>query len=63
MTFADTNVFMYAVGGPHPLHRIAWEFLRLSYSNGSSLCTSAEVLQELAHAYLGLAVLTPPTAP
>lgn len=63
MTFADTNVFMYAVGGPHPLQRIAWEFLRLSYSNGSSLCTSAEVLQELAHAYLGLAVLTPPTAP
>ncbi|MYC34454.1 MAG: type II toxin-antitoxin system VapC family toxin [Chloroflexi bacterium] len=52
MTFADTNVFMYAVGGPHPLQRIAWEFLRLSYSNGSSLCTSAEVLQELAHAYL-----------
>ena len=39
-------------GGPHPLQRIAWEFLRRSYSNGSPLCTSAEVLQELAHAYL-----------
>ena len=52
MTFVDTNVFMYAVGGPHPLQRVAWEFLRQSYSSGSFLCTSAEVLQELAHAYL-----------
>ncbi len=52
MTFVDANVFMYAVGGPHPLQQIAWEFLRRSYSNGSPLCTSAEVLQELAHAYL-----------
>ena len=52
MTFVDANVFMYAVGGPHPLQPAAWDFLRRSYSSGSPLCTSAEVLQELAHAYL-----------
>ena len=52
MTFVETNVFMYAVGGPHPLQPAAWDFLRRSYNSGSPLCTSAEVLQELAHAYL-----------
>jgi predicted nucleic acid-binding protein len=52
MTFVDANVFMYAVGGPHPLQTVSWDFLRRSYSRGSLLCTSAEVLQELAHAYL-----------
>lgn len=52
MTFVDANVFMYAVGGPHPLQPAAWDFLRRSYISGSPLCTSAEVLQELAHAYL-----------
>ena len=52
MTFVDANVLMYAIGGPHPLQTLSWEFLQRSYSNGSELCTSAEVLQELAHAYL-----------
>ena len=52
MTFLDTNVFMYAVGGPHPLQSVSWEFLNRSYRSGLPLCTSSEVLQELAHAYL-----------
>ena len=52
MTFADTNVFMYAVGDPHPLQQSAWDFFDGSYLDGIQLCTSAEVLQELAHAYL-----------
>ena len=52
MTFVDTNVFMYAVGDPHPLQEAAWNFFDQSYVNGIQLCTSAEVLQELAHAYL-----------
>ncbi len=52
MTFADTNVFMYAVGDPHPLQQSAWDFFDGSYLDGVQLCTSAEVLQELAHAYL-----------
>lgn len=52
MTFADTNVFMYAVGDPHPLQQSAWDFFDGSYLDGVQLCTSAEVLQELVHAYL-----------
>ena len=52
MTFVDTNAFMYAVGDPHPLQTAAWDFFEQSYINGVQLYTSAEVLQELAHAYL-----------
>ena len=52
MTFVDTNVFMYAVGRPHPLQAPAREFFATSSRRGTRLCTSAEVLQELAHAYL-----------
>ena len=50
--FVDSNVFMYAVGRPHPLKRQAREFFSLSGLNGVALFTSAEVLQELMHAYL-----------
>lgn len=52
MTFLDTNVFMYTVGGSHPLQSVARDFFRQSVRNRSPLCTSAEVLQELAYAYL-----------
>ena len=52
VTFVDTNVFMYAVGRPHPLRDQAREFFRESVGGQRSLCTSAEVLQELMHAYL-----------
>ena len=52
MTFVDTNVIMYAVGRPHPLRRAAQAFFAGASRNGTPLCTSAEVLQELAHAYL-----------
>ena len=52
MTFVDTNVFMYAVGRPHPLRAPAREFFTMSSRHDTRLCTSAEVLQELAHAYL-----------
>lgn len=52
MTFVDTNVVMYAVGRPHPLRGAAREFLTQRVRDGGPLCTSAEVLQELAHAYL-----------
>ena len=51
MIFVDTNVFMYAVGRPHPLRDPAREFFH-SVRGQASLCTSAEVLQELMHAYL-----------
>ena len=52
MIFVDTNVFMYAVGRPHALRANAQEFFVGANRSGAPLCTSAEVMQELAHAYL-----------
>lgn len=52
MIFVDTNVFMYAVGRAHPLRDAAREFLTEASRAATPLCTSAEVVQELAHAYL-----------
>ena len=54
MIFVDTNVFMYAVGRPHPLRAEARGFLAACNRDGIPLVTSAEVVQELAHAYLGV---------
>lgn len=52
MIFVDTNVFMYAVGRPHPLRDEARDTLRDLVDRREPLATSAEVLQELLHAYL-----------
>ena len=52
MIFVDTNVFIYAVGRPHPLRSTARDFFVKSNRDREPLCTSAEVLQELVHAYL-----------
>lgn len=52
MIFVDTNVFMYAVGRPHPLQAPARKFFTEANRRSTPLGTSAEVLQELAHAYL-----------
>ena len=52
MTFVDTNVFMYAVGGPHPLRDPARAFFAEALAGRTPLATSAEVLQELLHTYL-----------
>ena len=52
MIFVDTNVFMYAVGRPHKLRTPAQEFFTEAVRDGVQLCTSAEVMQEFAHAYL-----------
>ena len=52
MIFVDTNVFMYAVGRPHVLQASAQDFFVEANRNGTPLCTSAEVMQELAHVYL-----------
>ena len=51
MIFVDANVFMYVVGTPHPLHDAAREFLVDAKTEGVTLVTSAEVVQELAHSY------------
>ena len=52
MIFVDTNVLMYAVGGEHPLRDAARSFFEEALAQGERLGTSAEVLQELLHAYL-----------
>ena len=52
MIFVDTNVFMYAVGRPHALRGVAQGFFVEANRSNAQLCTSAEVMQELAHAYL-----------
>ena len=52
MIFVDSNVFMYAVGRPHPLQTPAQRFFVEANRSGTPLCTSAEVMQELAHVYL-----------
>ena len=52
MTFVDTNVFVYAVGTPHPRQMEAWRSLVGARRAGRRLCTSAEVIQELAHVFL-----------
>ena len=57
MIFVDTNVFVYAVGRPHPLREPARALLRDHVADRSPLATSAEVLQELMHGYLPVARL------
>jgi hypothetical protein len=50
--FVDTNVVMYAVGREHPLRAEARAFFEEALRRKDRLVTSAEVLQELLHAYL-----------
>ena len=50
MIFVDANVFMYAVGRLHPLQEEAVRFFE--DHPAVTLVTSAEVLQELLHAYV-----------
>lgn len=52
MIYVDSNVFIYAVGRPHPLRSEAQDFFITSRESGKKLVTSAEVLQELLHVYL-----------
>jgi predicted nucleic acid-binding protein len=52
LIYVDTNVFLYAVGKPHPLRSDAQAFFIESRAAGLSLVTSAEVLQEMLHVYL-----------
>lgn len=59
MIFVDTNVFMYAVGRDHPLRDPARAFFADAAHAGTTLVTSAEVLQEMAHLYISRAQLEP----
>ena len=50
--FVDSNIFVYAVGREHPRREPAQAFFVDASRNRVPLYTSAEVLQELLHAYL-----------
>jgi predicted nucleic acid-binding protein len=50
--FVDTNVFLYAVGRDHALKPEARAFFHDAVQTRGVLATSAEVLQEMMHAYL-----------
>lgn len=52
MIFVDTNVWMYAVGRPHALRDEARGLVRTWVDERIPVATSAEVLQELLHAYV-----------
>ena len=52
MIFVDSNLFIYAVGRPHPLKEKARSFFVDAGRMGKRLVTSAEVLQEIIHVYL-----------
>ena len=52
VVFVDTNVIMYAVGREHALRPDAQQFFLDALEAGEVLVSSAEVLQELLHAYL-----------
>ena len=52
VTYGRRIVFIYAVGRPHALQTPAQNFFIEANRRGAPLCTSAEVMQELAHAYL-----------
>ena len=51
MIFVDSNVFIYAVGRPHPHRDQATQFFIDALSDNIPLCTSAEVMQELLHVF------------
>ena len=52
MVFVDSNVLVFALGGPHPLRAEAAARLRAGFGRPAGLCTSSEVLQELLHIHL-----------
>ena len=51
MIFVDSNIPMYLVGQAHPNKDAARRALEEVVAAGESLCTNAEVLQEILHRY------------
>jgi predicted nucleic acid-binding protein len=54
MIFVDANIPMYLVGGEHPNREAARRALEELVAAGESLCTDAEVLQEILHRYTAI---------
>ena len=51
MILVDSNIPMYLVGAGHPNKEAARRALEEAVAAGESLCTDAEVLQEILHRY------------
>ena len=49
MILVDSNIPMYLVGAAHPNKDAARRALEEAVAEGESLCTNAEVLQEILH--------------
>ncbi len=47
----DTNIFMYAVGGEHPLRAPCVRIVHLTAEHPDRFLTDAEVFQEILHRY------------
>jgi len=47
----DSNIPMYLVGADHPLKARARQLAEEAIAGGETLCTDAEVLQEILHRY------------
>ena len=54
MILVDSNVPMYLVGAAHPNKDAARRALEEAVAAGQSLCTNAEVLQEILHRYTAI---------
>ena len=54
MTFIDSNIPMYLIGGPHPHKADAQILLERLIAAGERLVTDAEVLQEIVHRYAAI---------
>jgi len=50
----DSNIPMYLVGEPHPNKEAARRAVEELVAAGESLCTDAEVLQEILHRYTAI---------
>ncbi|MGK2850398.1 MAG: type II toxin-antitoxin system VapC family toxin [Candidatus Limnocylindrales bacterium] len=54
MIFIDSNVPMYLIGAEHPLRSRSRERVEELVAANETLCTDAEVLQEILHRYTSI---------
>lgn len=54
MILVDSNIPMYLIGAAHPNKEAARRALEEAVAAGESLCTDAEVLQEILHRYVSI---------
>ena len=47
--FLDTNIFLYAAGGPSPLREVCARVLRRAADGSLEATINAEVIQEVLH--------------